>query len=99
MRLAQPAALKFSAFNQRTTPEIDGEVAMVSADVSQDQKTGAFFNTVRIAIPDDQAARLGGLKLKAGMPVEFFIRTGMRLVVSYLTRSIADQVARAFREQ
>ncbi|UYO55175.1 hypothetical protein [Rhodopseudomonas palustris] len=79
--------------------EIDGEVAMVSADVSQDQKTGAFFYTARIAIPDDQAVRLGGLKLKAEMPVEVFIRTGARSVMSYLTRPIVDQVARAFRER
>ena len=43
VQVGQPAVLRFSAFNQRTTPEINGEVSRVSADVTQDQKTGASF--------------------------------------------------------
>jgi HlyD family secretion protein len=99
VRLGQSAALKFSAFNQRTTPELDGTVSMVAADISQDPKTGATFYTARVAVPDHQLARLGGLKLVAGMPVETFIQTGERTVISYLTKPIRDQVARAFREK
>ena len=56
---ARTAVLRFSAFNQRTTPELNGEVNRVSADVSEDQKTGARYYTVRIAVPAerDRAAR------------------------------------------
>jgi HlyD family secretion protein len=99
VRMDQAAALKFSAFNQRTTPEVDGIVSLVSADVTQDQKTGASFYTARISVAADELAKLGAVKLVPGMPVEAFIETGDRSVMSYLTRPLADQIARAFREK
>ena len=99
VRLAETAFLKFTSFNQRTTPEINGEVALVAADVTQDTKTGVYFYTVRISIPAGETRKLEGLKLVAGMPVEAFIKTSDRTVISYLTRPLKDQIARAFREK
>jgi HlyD family secretion protein len=43
LALGQRAVLRFAAFNQRTTPEIAGVVAKISADITQDPKTGAAF--------------------------------------------------------
>ena len=37
VRVGQTAALRFSAFSQRTTPEINGAVSRVSADVTREQ--------------------------------------------------------------
>jgi HlyD family secretion protein len=99
VRLTQTAFLKFTSFNQRTTPEIDGEVSLVAADVSQDPKTGVYFYTVRISIPAGELPKLEGLKLVAGMPVEAFIKTSDRTAISYLTRPLVDQITRAFREK
>lgn len=92
------ALLRFSAFNARTTPEVLGKVERVSPDLVQDPKTGLSFYTVRITIPPGALAELGKLKLIAGMPVEVFIHTDDRTVLSYLTKPLADQIARAFRE-
>jgi HlyD family secretion protein len=97
--LGQPASLRFSAFNQRTTPQLDGSVSRIAADVTQDQKTGASYYTLRISVSDQEIARLEGLKLVPGMPVEAFIQTNERKVISYLVRPIRDQIARAFREK
>jgi len=99
VRLGQKAVLRFSAFNQRTTPELTGEVSRVSADVSQDPKTGASFYTIRIAVPEAELVRLNGLKLVPGMPVESFIQTGERTVISYLTKPLQDQIMKAWREK
>jgi membrane fusion protein, type I secretion system len=99
VRLGQKAVLRFSAFNQRTTPELDGEVSRVSADISQDQKTSTTYYTVRISVPEAEIARLNGLKLVPGMPVEAFIQTNRRTVVSYLVKPFHDQITRAFREK
>lgn len=99
VRIGQKAVLRFSAFNQRTTPELSGEVSRVSADVSQDAKTGATFYTIRVAVPEAELDRLKGLKLVPGMPVESFIQTGDRTVISYLTKPLQDQVAKAWREK
>ena len=99
VRLDQEAILRFAAFNQRTTPEIDGVVARVSADVTTDPKTGMSHYTARIRLPPDQAARLGSLRLVPGMPVEAYMQLGDRSVLSYLTKPLTDQIAKAWRER
>jgi HlyD family secretion protein len=99
VRLGQKAVLRFTAFNARTTPELNGEVSLVGADVNQDAKSGANFYVVRIALRQDEIDKLGAAKLVPGMPVEVFIQTNPRTVISYLTRPVRDQIARAFREK
>jgi HlyD family secretion protein len=99
VHLGQPVLMRFSNFNQRTTPEITGTIKRISADVTTDARTGLSFYTVRIALEDDQVARLGDVKLVPGMPVECFIRTGERKVLSYLVKPLFDQMARAFKER
>ena len=95
----QAVMLRFSSFNARTTPEISGKVSVVSADVSQDQRTGANYYVARIAPDSNELSRLGEVKLLPGMPVEAFVQTGERSVLSYLAKPLYDQIARAFRER
>ena len=99
LRVGQTALLRMSAFNQRTTPELEGKISVISADLVVDQRTGLGQYLVRIAIPEEQIARLGELKLVPGMPVEAFIQTRPRTVISYLAKPITDQLARTFREK
>src|SRR6266511_3213833 len=97
--LGQPAGLRFTAFNQRTTPEINGAISRISADVSVEERTGQNFYTVRISISPEEVARLGNVKLVPGMPVETFMKTYDRTVLSYFIKPLEDQVMRAFRER
>jgi HlyD family secretion protein len=97
--VGQLAILRFSTFNQRTTPEINGEVNFISADLTQDQRTGIGYYTARIALRSEEVARLGNVKLLPGMPVEAFIQTGGRTALSYLVKPLRDQAARAFKEK
>ena len=99
LQLNQKAILRFTAFNVRTTPEIEGTVTRISADTSTDQRTGQSYYTVRIAMAADQIERLGDVKLLPGMPVEAFVQTGERTMFSYLMKPLHDQFVRAFREK
>ena len=99
VQIGQQAVLRFSAFNLRTTPEINGAVTRVSADTTTDQRTGQSYYTMRIAMPADTAKHLGDVKLLPGMPVEAFVQTGDRTVISYLIKPLKDQFMRAFREK
>lgn len=94
----QKAVLRFTAFNQRTTPEIAGMVSLVAADQSTDDKTGTNYFTVRITPDSDELETLKGIKLVPGMPAEVFIQTGARTALSYLTKPLSDQIKHAFRE-
>ena len=50
-------------------------------------------------MPPDEVARLGDVRLVPGMPVETFVQTGDRTVMSYLAKPLYDQITRAFREK
>ena len=99
LQLGQKAMLRFSAFNQRTTPEIAGAITRISADTTTDQRTGQSYYLVRVSMPPQEVARLGEVKLLPGMPVETFIQTGERTVLSYLVKPLHDQFMRAFKEK
>jgi membrane fusion protein, type I secretion system len=99
LKLDQPATLRFPGFNQRSTPELSGRVRRIAADVIQDQRSGQPYYLVRISLEADEIARLNGLKLVPGMPVEAFIRTEQRTMLSYLLKPLTDQARRAFREK
>jgi len=99
LHTGQTAALRFSSFDQRTTPEILGTVVSLSADTTMDQRTGTSYYTARIATAPEELAKLGSLKLIAGMPVEAFIKTTERTALSFLIKPLRDQIARAFREK
>jgi membrane fusion protein, type I secretion system len=99
LQLNQKAILRFTSFNARTTPEIEGVVTRISADISTDQRTGQSYYTLRISLPPEQVQRLGDVKLLPGMPVEAFVQTGDRTMLSYLMKPLHDQFVRAFREK
>jgi HlyD family secretion protein len=99
VRTGQKAFVRFSAFNQRVTPQLTGVVSYVSADTSHDQQTNAPYFTVRVALSEEERRRLAGLQLVPGMPAEVFMQTGSRTMMSYLLKPIADQMQRAFVEQ
>ena len=48
---------------------------------------------------DELIEGLGGLKLLPGMPVEAFIRTDLRSILSYLVEPLKEQATRTFRER
>jgi HlyD family secretion protein len=99
LQIGQKTLLRLSAFNQRTTPELNGVVSRVSPDTTTDQRTGQSTYTIRVSMPPEEIARLGDVKLIPGMPVEAFVQTGDRTMISYLAKPLHDQLMRAFREK
>lgn len=93
------AVLRMSAFNQRTTPELNGYVSRIAADLTKDERTGLSFYLARISLPPEEMDRLHDLTLVPGMPAEALIKTGERTALSYFIKPLSDQVNRAFREE
>ncbi|WP_377510684.1 HlyD family type I secretion periplasmic adaptor subunit [Octadecabacter sp. R77987] len=97
--LQQEVALRFSAFDQRETPELFGRVSLISPDAFQDENTGQSFYRAEIVLAEGEISRLpDGFVLIPGMPVDAFIRTAERTPLAYLVKPMADYFARAFRE-
>ena len=96
--VGQGARLRFAAFNQSITPDYQGTLRQVGADLTSDPHTGALFYTARIELDRGEAPRFTALKLLPGMPVDAFIETDERTVLSYLLKPLTDQITRAFRD-
>jgi HlyD family secretion protein len=96
LAVGQTARIRFTAFAYTSTPEIPGKVIYVATDRSSNPQTGAAFYNARVEI-DRDALSAQHLQLRSGMPAEVFIGTGERSLLSYMTKPLRDQIARAFR--
>lgn len=96
---AQTATVRFPSFEQRTTPELEAMVERVSADLIEDARTGQLFYKATLSIPETELGRLGGKSLLPGMPVEAFVQTNSRTILSYIGKPLSDHIARAFKER
>jgi len=95
----QTVMLKFSAFDQRTTPDLEGSVVHVSADAFQDDQTGSSFYKAEIALLEGEVEKLPAeVSLVPGMPVDAYFRTQDRTPWAYLTKPLTDYFVKAFRE-
>jgi HlyD family secretion protein len=93
------AEIRLPAFKQRLVPFLHGHVTFVAQDVTVDDRTRATYYRAQIQIDPEQLARLQGVQLVPGMPVEAMIQIGQRSFLRYITQPIRDSFTRAFREQ
>ncbi|OBY28635.1 HlyD family type I secretion periplasmic adaptor subunit [Leisingera sp. JC1] len=95
----QEVTVRFSALDQRSTPELFGQVTQVSADAFEDQGSGISYYRAEIELnPGEQGRLPAGTVLIPGMPVESYIRTADRSPLAYLVKPLADYFNKAFRE-
>jgi HlyD family secretion protein len=98
VHIGQDVRLMFPAFSSRTTPELMGKVAVVSADALTDQASGMTFYRAEIVLNPGEVEKLQGRTLLPGMPVETFIQTAARTPLAYLVQPFTDYFQAAFRE-
>lgn len=97
--VGQSVVLRFSALDQRQTPELMGRVTQVSADAFQDEASQLSFYRAEIVLEDGEQEKLPeGTVLIPGMPVEAFIRTNDQSPITYLVKPFTDYFTKAFRE-
>ncbi|MBP9100752.1 MAG: HlyD family type I secretion periplasmic adaptor subunit [Nitrosomonas sp.] len=94
-----PVDLIFSALNQKKTPNIPGTVTQVSADRLMDERSGLPFYNIKAKVTPEGIKMLTDQQIRAGMPVEIFIKTGERSLMSYLFKPILDRVHSALSEE
>ncbi|MEM9625032.1 MAG: HlyD family type I secretion periplasmic adaptor subunit [Pseudomonadota bacterium] len=99
VHLGQEVDVRFPAFNAHTTPSISGHVHTISADRRVDDQSGESFYAVEISLDEPELDEaINKAELLPGMPVEAYLRTEVRTPISYLTKPLTDQIARAMRE-
>ena len=99
VHVGQSVDVRFSAFDQRTTPDVSGEITSIAPDIVKDERTGISYYPLRVKPKPESIARMKTIKLYPGMPAEVFIKIGDRTVISYLTKPLTDQMQHVFREE
>ncbi|GAA5235908.1 HlyD family type I secretion periplasmic adaptor subunit [Verticiella sediminum] len=94
-----PVEMMFTAFNQRTTPHIPGEVTVVSADRLTEEKTGDAYYRIEAQVTPEGEDMLTTHDVRPGMPVEVLIKTGERSFLNYLLRPIIDRAGTALVQE
>lgn len=99
VHVGQSTRVRFTAFNQRTTPEISGTLFRVGGDLTKEAQTGLAYFLAGVSISEDELKKLNGLKLMPGMPADVFIKTGERTFADYIVKPLTDQMNRSLRER
>jgi len=96
--VGQSARLMVSSLDPQTTPQVKGRVAAVSPDVITDPRSGQPYYNVSLELDPEAKAQFAMLDIMPGMPMEAYLQTGDRSVLSYLVHPIASHLRRALRE-
>ncbi|GHC72852.1 HlyD family type I secretion periplasmic adaptor subunit [Limoniibacter endophyticus] len=99
VRNDQHARLRLTGLDQRTTPELTASVLDISPDLTTDQQTGMTYYVSRLKLNEGEIEKIGAGRLRPGMPVEVFVETGSRSILSYLIKPLHDQIQHAMRER
>ncbi|MBX4908523.1 MULTISPECIES: HlyD family type I secretion periplasmic adaptor subunit [Rhizobium] len=99
VHVGQSVDVRFSAFDQRTTPDVQAVITSIAPDIVKDERTGISYYPLRVKPEAQSIAKLKSIKLYPGMPAEVFIKIGDRTVISYLTKPLTDQMQHVFREE
>ena len=99
VHIGQDAQLVIPTLDPRTTPRLAATVATVSPAAIVDPQTRASYYRVTLAVTPAELRRLGAFEVLPGMPIDAYLKTGARTVLSYLLAPMTHQLMRAFREE
>jgi protease secretion system membrane fusion protein len=94
-----PVELRFTAFNQNTTPQVPGIVTQVSADRFVDEKTGQPYYKLYAKVAPEGMKMIAHLQIRPGMPVDLFVKTGERTMMNYLLKPLMDHFKMSMSEE
>jgi protease secretion system membrane fusion protein len=90
--------LRFSAFNQNTTPVVPGVVKLVGADKLTAPSGGNEYYLAQVEVTAEGLKLLDKHRIQPGMPVEVIVKTGERSFMAYLLKPLTDRMARSFKD-
>lgn len=91
-------SLSFSSFHRHNTPKVSGRLEQIAADSQNHPRTGQPYYRVQARLDREAKEQLDGLPLTPGIPVELFVVTGERSLLSYLFKPLRDRMQTALTE-
>lgn len=93
--VGMPASVSISAFGSSRRP-LEGKLVSLSADTSEDRRTGARYYTARVRTDEDA---VDGKQIGPGMTADVVLVGGSRTVAAYFADTVAPFSRRALRDK
>jgi len=93
------AEIHLTAYKQRITPMVHGEVLQVSADRLTDNRTGNPYYTALVRVDEQELKQIPNVQLYPGMPAVVMVPTVKRTALEYLIGPLAMSMQHAFRQK
>lgn len=93
------AEVHLTAYKQRITPTVAGDVAQISADRLVDPKSGQPYYVALVRLDKQQLTKLPHVQLYPGMPATVMIQTEERTAFDYLVGPLVQSFNSAFRQR
>lgn len=97
LHAGQLTELRFTTFNSRTTPLVEGTLSYIAADAVAD-KDGLPYYLIQVRPHAESLNEAGITALKPGMAAEIYVLVESRSVIDYLLTPITDTLRRTMRE-
>jgi len=97
IHVGDTAKVRFSALSARLTPLLDGRLEHVAPDRSVNS-VGDSVYILRVIISSAELAKLEGVELVPGMPVEVLVDKGEQSLMAYLLKPLTSILFRALKE-
>jgi HlyD family type I secretion membrane fusion protein len=103
LKVGQAAEIRIPAFRDRRLPLLTGKVSNISADALIDEKTGAPYFKVEVAVPPSQLSVIQQIRgaeagLRPGLPVEVVVPLRKRSAFDYFVEPIREMLWKSFRQ-
>lgn len=93
------AEVRLTAYKQRITPVIHGDVTDVSADRLTDERTGQPYYNALIRVDPQELSKFPSIQLYPGMPAMVQIPTIHRTAFDYIVGPLTASFSEAFRQK
>lgn len=99
LQLGDAVEVRLVAYRRVDVPTLPGTISFISADQLEDERTGASYFELRVALDEEAVADLEDARLHAGMPVEITVTLGSRRAGDYLLEPILRFTRHALTEE
>jgi HlyD family type I secretion membrane fusion protein len=99
LKINMHADVHLTAYKQRITPVVAGEIMQISADRMIDNRTGAPYYTAFVKVDEQEVERIPNGRLYPGMPATIIIPTIQRSAFEYLVGPLILAFNKSFRQR
>jgi HlyD family type I secretion membrane fusion protein len=102
LTIGMTTQIRFPALQEKDIPIIEGQIAKVSADSFEDQRTGLHYFEIEVTVPPESLEKLKEFRadggIRAGLPAQVIVPLRKRTALGYLLEPLSSTFWKVGRE-